>query len=141
MANKSSSRSSSTSSASSADTAIEQKVVQFAEQLGRMVGTVQARADGWLDRKTLKSQIASVRDAAADLLDHVTGEKPATRSKGKARPKAEKRAAATKTRELVDAPGKRHRKPAPSAHGVKHSDERIAKLRLAKANRQRRSGG
>jgi hypothetical protein len=41
----------------------------------------------------------------------------------------------------IHAPGKRHRKPAPAAHGVKHSDERIAKLRLANANRQRRSGG
>ncbi|MEO5741145.1 MAG: hypothetical protein ABIS29_11170 [Vicinamibacterales bacterium] len=36
------------------------------------------------------------------------------------------------------APGKRHRKPAPTMHGVKKSDERIPKMRLAEANRQRR---
>lgn len=33
--------------------------------------------------------------------------------------------------DVVHAPGKRHRPPAPSAHGVAHSDERIAKARAA----------
>ncbi len=35
----------------------------------------------------------------------------------------------------VDAPGKRHRKPVPSGHGVQHSDERIAKVKGANERR------
>jgi hypothetical protein len=48
--------------------AMEQQVLAFAEQVGRIVGTFQARAEGWMDRETLNNQIASVRDGAADLL-------------------------------------------------------------------------
>ena len=39
---------------------------------------------------------------------------------------------------VVDAPGKRHRRPPPNGHGVKHSDETIAKSRGAA--RVRKSG-
>jgi hypothetical protein len=41
---------------------------------------------------------------------------------------------------FVDAPGKKHRKPAPSVKGAKHSDERVAKMRTVNARRQQRSG-
>ena len=37
---------------------MEQRVVAFAEQLGRIVGTVQAKAEGWMDRDALNKQIA-----------------------------------------------------------------------------------
>ena len=125
--------------APSEDRAIEQKVVQFAEQLGYVVGTIQARAEGWLDRDTLKGQITSVRKAAADLLAQVT---PPVRPRRKVKPAAAARKQAAKPapkgRGPVDAPGKRHRKPAAESPSVKHSDERIAKLRTAEANRQRR---
>ena len=50
---------------------MEQRVVAFAEQLGRIVGTVQARAEGWMDREALNKQIASVRDSASELLDQL----------------------------------------------------------------------
>ena len=53
--------------------AMEQRVVAFAEQLGRIAGTVQAKAEGWMDRDTLNKQIASVRDGAADLLEQLAG--------------------------------------------------------------------
>src|SRR3970282_1863815 len=53
--------------------AMEQRVMAFAEQLGRMVGTIQAKADGWMDRETLNKQIASVRDEAARLLEQLAG--------------------------------------------------------------------
>jgi hypothetical protein len=49
-----------------------------------------------------------------------------------ARPKA------AKSMDLAHAPGKKHRKPAPTAHGVKKSDETIPKARTAAAVRQRR---
>jgi hypothetical protein len=106
--------------------------LQFAEQLGRVVGTVQAKADGWLDPQTLQAQISSVRDAAAGLLTQISGVLPNTPT-GSAKK-------VTRSRGPVDAPGKRHRKPAPRARGVKHSDERIAKLRVAASNRIRRKG-
>jgi hypothetical protein len=40
--------------------------------------------------------------------------------------------------DLAHAPGKKHRKPAPSKRGVKHSDETIPKMRTATIVRQRR---
>src|SRR6185436_15044030 len=49
------------------------------------------------------------------------------------------RAAAAKARpDLAHAPGKKHRRPAPSAHGVKKSDQTIPKARQAETVRQRR---
>ena len=50
---------------------MEQRMLAFAEQLGRVVGTVQAKAEGWLDRDALNAQISSVRDSASDLLDQL----------------------------------------------------------------------
>ena len=47
---------------------IEEKLVAFAEQLGGVVGTVQAKAEGWLDRSALAKEIGRIRDNAADLL-------------------------------------------------------------------------
>ena len=68
-------RATTTTNASGATTAdaMEQRVVAFAEQLGRMVGTIQAKAEGWMDRETLNKQIASVRDGAAHLLEQLAG--------------------------------------------------------------------
>ena len=69
------------SSTQAAD-ATEQRLVKFAEQLGRMAGTLQAKADGWIDRETLNKQIASVRDGAAELIKHLgVGAKKAAKKK------------------------------------------------------------
>jgi len=54
------------SDTTAAKDAMEQRVIAFAEQLGRIYGTVQAKAEGWMDRETLNTQIASVRDGAAE---------------------------------------------------------------------------
>jgi hypothetical protein len=40
--------------------------------------------------------------------------------------------------DAAHAPGKRHRKPAPTVRGAKKSDERIPKMRTAAAVRRRR---
>ena len=140
--------------------AIEQRVVDFAEYMGRMVGTVQGKAEGWLDRDALNEQLTRIRDGASALLAHVAGDSgapstpaPGGRAKmagsgpmkmaasdqklGTAVDRAAVRAP-VRSRGLVDAPKKRHRKPPPSARGVKHSDDRIAKLKL---NETRRRGG
>lgn len=120
--------------------ALEQRVVKFAEQVGRMVGTVQARAEGWVDAAALQSQLQGMREEASALLEQIAARVPAafgkttrrSRSSGR-RTKGTKATADAKSRsgDVVAAPGKRHRKPAPSTPGIKHSDERIAKLRAA----------
>jgi hypothetical protein len=103
---------------------VEQQVVALAEQLGWLVGTVQAKAEGWLDRKSLSQEIRRIRDSAADLLDQVSrvGTAP-----GKAAAKPPAAPVARPSRGPVDAPGKRHRKPLPPERLDKRMGEPIGK--------------
>jgi hypothetical protein len=148
-----------------ADTVVEQRLVAFAEQLGRIIGTVQARADGWLDRRALDEELTRIRDGAADLLDHVgsgaaassvaaTGQRqkkehtPGRSAKTTAGRRATAEtgrsggttAATGRSGGKVDAPGKSHRRPPAGGRGIKHSDEMIPKLKAAQAMRRRRHG-
>lgn len=120
----------------SGDAAIEQKIVAFAEQLGRIVGTVQAKAEGWTDRGALREQIASVRDGAAELLeqlaDGVTGRsKSALKSAIRAVPNAKPQG---RSGGVVDAPGKKHRKPMPKDPGAVAASARRSSMRAGKAS-------
>ena len=130
------------SGAATAD-AMEQRVVAFAEQLGRIAGTVQAKAEGWMDRETLNQQIASVRDGAADLLKQLAG--GATKASTKT-PAAAAARGGNKGRSggVVDAPGKKHRKPLPTDPAANIADSQAAKMRTAKTmvktNRHRGRG-
>ena len=113
---------------------MEQRVVAFAEQLGRIVGTVQARAEGWMDRETLNKQIASVRDSASELLDQLK----TTVTKAATATKASPAAAATPTKKgrsggVVDAPGKKHRKPAPKDPRAVAADAKASNIRSGKS--------
>jgi hypothetical protein len=110
---------------------MEQRLVAFAEQLGRMAGTLQAKAEGWMEREALKKQIASVRDSAADLLQQLAGG-VATATTNE--PAAAPALGATKGRSggVVDAPGKKHRKPAPKDPQANIADSQAAKLRTAR---------
>jgi len=123
--------------------AIEQRVVAFAEQLGRMAGTIQANAEGWMDRETLNKQIASVRDGAADLLEQLAG--GATKA-SKKKPAAAAARGGNKGRSggVVDAPGKKHRKPSPTDPGANIADSQAAKMwtakTMVKTNRRRGRG-
>jgi ABC-type transporter Mla subunit MlaD len=86
-----------------------------------------------------------VRDAATKA---VTAASSAVSSLGasvgkRVRPKRSSRKTASRKPakaavDLAHAPGKKHRKPAPSLRGVKKSDERIPKMRTATTVRQRR---
>ena len=119
------------------DSAVEERVIALAEQLGRFIGTVQRKADGWLDRKTLNDQVTRIRDEASSLLEQIAD----VASPADDRPAAEettRKAARPRGRSggAVDAPGKKHRKRAPSARGAKHSDSRIAKIAGAKTMRR-----
>jgi phage protein D len=112
---------------------VEQRVVAFAEQLGRIVGTVQARAEGWMDREALNKQIASVRDSAAELLDQlktsVTKAASATKTAAAAAAAATKKA---RSGGVVDAPGKKHRKPTPKDPRALAADAKASNLRSGK---------
>jgi hypothetical protein len=131
-----------TSAATTAQ-AIEQRVVAFAEQLGRMAGTIQAKAEGWMDRETLNRQIAGVRDGAADLLEQLAG--GATKASKKT-PAAAPGRRGNKGRSggVVDAPGKKHRKPSPTDPGANIADSQAAKMwtakTMVKTNRRRGRG-
>jgi hypothetical protein len=57
-------------SASGGDSA-EDRFLALAEQLGRIVGTMQAKAGGWLDRDALMQQLSQVRDGATHLLEQI----------------------------------------------------------------------
>jgi hypothetical protein len=127
---------------------IEQQVVAFAEQLGRVVGTVQAKAEGWLDPKALSDQVARVRDSAASLLQQIGAPaeqkaEPAT-SGGSGRASIATidrgRKAGGRSGGVVDAPGKKHRKPVPNEPArASHAADRgrVAKMKAVNAHRKR----
>jgi len=124
-------RGTTTTSASVATTAdpIEQRLVAFAEQLGRMVGTIQAKAEGWMDGETLNQQIASVRDGAANLLEQLADATKATKTPAAA---AARGGNTGRSGDTVDAPGKRHRKPTPNDSSANVAYSQADKLRTAK---------
>jgi hypothetical protein len=96
-----------------------------------------------MDRETLTRQIASVRDGAAELLEQLAG--GATKASQK-RPAAAAGRGGPKGRSggVVDAPGKKHRKPLPTDPGANIADSQAAKMRTArtmvKTNRRRGRG-
>ncbi len=51
-------------------------MVAFADQLGRIAGTVQAKTAGWMEGDALKKELAGVRDGAAELLQQLTADAP-----------------------------------------------------------------
>jgi hypothetical protein len=122
--------------------AMEQRVLAFAEQLGRIAGTVQAKAEGLMNREALATQIASVRDSAAELLEQLAGATEASKEASAAIAAPTK--AKARSGGVVDAPGKKHRKPARRDPGANMADSQAAKMRMArtmvKTNRRRGRG-
>jgi hypothetical protein len=82
-----------------------------------------------------------VRDGATDLLEHLVG---GTTKASQKKPAASAARAAAKGRSggVVDAPGKKHRKPMPTDPGANIADSQAAKMRMAKpmAKTNRRRG-
>ena len=117
---------------------MEQRVVAFAEQLGRIVGTVQAKTEGWTDREALTRQIASVRDSATELLDQMATKVGRVASKATGTAKAVAKAAPARNKGRsgggVDAPGKKHRKPLPQDPRAVAAAAKGANMRSAKAS-------
>jgi len=165
----------------------EDRVIALAEQLGRIVGTMQAKAGGLLDRDALMQQISQVRDGATHLLEQFgvgstagagdaadtagtsadNQEGAASRSnasrQGSNRGQQQKTGGAAGGRQkasagrnanagrqnnqpttrgrsggVVDAPGKKHRKPVPNEVRANAADTgRLAKMKIVNANRRR----
>lgn len=140
-------RNSSTASTTSSDRpttdVLEERVLAFAEQLGRIAGTVQAKTAGWMDGDSLKQELTRVLDGAADLLHQLTGDVPAVATKRPAAPTPARRSQG-RSGGLVDAPGKKHRPPMPEDPGASAARSQPAKLRAAKTmiktNRRRGRG-
>ena len=120
-----------TSSGTPAVDGLEERVLAFAEQLGRIAGTVQAKTAGWMDGDALKKDLARVRDGAADLLQQLTADAPpVTESRPTGDPAP--RSSRERSGGSVDAPGKKHRPPTPTDPGAKRAASQAAKLRAAK---------
>jgi hypothetical protein len=53
----------------------------FAEDLGRLLGSAQSKAEGWLgQRQMIAKQLAQIRDTASELLSQMTGTGTARRA-------------------------------------------------------------
>jgi hypothetical protein len=111
--------------------ALEARVLAFAEQLGRIAGTVQAKTAGWMDGDALKKELARVRDGAADLLQQLTADAPAV-AENRPTGGAAIRRSRGRSGGIVDAPGKKHRPPMPTDPGANRADSQAAKMRDAK---------
>jgi hypothetical protein len=106
-------------------------VLAFAEQLGRIAGTVQAKTAGWMDGDTLKKELARVRDGAVDLLQHLTADAPPV-AENRPTAGAVIRRSRGRSGGIVDARGKKHRSPTPTNPGANRADSQAAKMRAAK---------
>ena len=115
-------------------TDLSEQAIALAEQLGRIAGTIEGTAETLMSRQALTDQLTRVRDSATQMLEGLTGG-TAKRRKAAKKPA---RAAFAQRADPAHAPGKRRRKPAPTMKGVKKSDQRIPKMRIAAEARQRR---
>ena len=62
------------------------KLEDFAEDLGRLLGSTKAKAEGWLgQRQNVAKQLEQIRDTASELLNQLTGGRIGRR-KGPGRP-------------------------------------------------------
>jgi hypothetical protein len=131
MADSTSSKTATLVASSDSLKGLEQQVIAIAEQLGRLAGTAQAKADGWLDQPAFQSQLTRIRDRAADLLGRLT-------SSSESNGATAKTSSRQRSREKVAAPGKKHRKPAEQQRGIKHSDQKISKAIVASRRKSAR---
>ena len=118
---------------------VEARIVALAEQLGRAVGAMQARADALIDREAVARQISEVRDAATHLLEQI-GVPGFTSTAATGTPGAKRRVQSARGRSggIVDAPGKKHRGPMPSEPRAKAADPpRVTKMKALNAARRR----
>jgi hypothetical protein len=52
----------------------EEKIEEFAEDLGRLLGSARAKAEGWIgQRRAITKHLEDIRDTASGLLSQLTG--------------------------------------------------------------------
>lgn len=82
----------------------QSRIEGFAEDLGRLLGSAQAKAQGWLgQRQNISRQLEQIRDTAAGLLRQLAGDQRsggAGRRRGGKRAQARSAAAAPRRRRL-----------------------------------------
>ena len=67
-----------TSKRQQASAPIQDALVDWAEDLGRLLGTAETKAKGWIDqRKAVATQLEGIRDTASRLLEQLTGSQAA----------------------------------------------------------------
>ena len=108
---------------------MEQRVLAFAKQAGYVAGTIQLKTEGWMDRETLRKQLASVRDGATQLLEQL-GSAAGKIRRRKAAP-SKRKAVRARSGGMVDAPGKKHRKRAPADPDAALARSQARKMRAA----------
>jgi hypothetical protein len=109
---------------------IEQTIEDFAEDLGRLLGTARAKAENWLgQRQSVAKELADIRDTASDLLAKLGG--AAAESARRARVAAAEAAAPRQRSERRRKPGR--------PKGFKMSAEARQKMREAWARRKARA--
>ena len=125
---------SATSNAGATTDPMEQRLLAFAEQLGRIVGTVQAKTEGWLDRDALNKQITGVRDSATELLEQLKTTVTSAASGGNSAAADTAGPSPARSRGAVDAPGKKHRKPTPKDSRAVAARARASSLQSGKSS-------
>ena len=110
--------------------AMEQRVLAFAKQAGYVAGTIQMKAEGWMDREALRKQLASVRDGATQLLEQL-GRAAGKIRRRKAAAPTKRKATRARSGGMVDAPGKKHRKRAPADPDAALARSQARKMRAA----------
>jgi len=90
-------------------TAGEAKIEAFAEDLGRLLGTARAKAEGWLDqRKEIAQHLVEIRDTATRLLAELghTVERAAAAPRRARAKRAARAASAGKTKRRISPEGR-----------------------------------
>ncbi len=120
---------------------LNSQALALAEQLGRIAGTLEGTAEAWLNRAAVTDQLTKIRDGATQLLNSLAGGAASGRRAAQKKPAAAAPNRTTRRAASADpahAPGKRHRKAAPTVKGAKKPDQRIPKAKQAAMIRQRR---
>jgi hypothetical protein len=69
----------------------DSKIEDFAEELGKLLGTAQAKAEGWLgQRKQIAKTLEGIRDTASKLLGDLGHEAAVGFRRGRGRPAGSK---------------------------------------------------
>jgi hypothetical protein len=111
---------------------IESKVEEFAEDLGRILGTAQAKASAWLNqRKSVAEQLTNIRNTADQMLKQLGGNSALTWARGR---RGGRRGAAMPAGDPAGAGPKKKRVMSAKARAA---ISRAQKLRWAKQKGQR----